>query len=187
MFSQDLIDVISSRLSKGESAADVKKNLLSQGWAESAVDSVLKEKLKQREPSVWERLPIYQHFLRWDAKSAELSGKVVFCISIVLILFVLLFSFILYKITDPFNLNGVSRDKERELVYTQLQSGLERYHNDMGMYPKSLSELVPKYITNVPNDPKSNRQYDYLMVGANSFKLCIRFETKAHSNDCINY
>ena len=184
MISQDLVAAVDYHLSQGESPDKVKELLLSEGWADSAIDSVLVEKSKK--PSFWEEMPFYENFLRLDAKYAALPGKVVFGISMGLIFFVIFFSFFLYKITDPFNLNGNSRDVERDSMYAQLQLGLKRYYDDTNMYPASLSELVPNYIKYVPLDPKSNKPYNYRAVGKNNFKLCIYFEAKAQSADCID-
>ena len=186
MVSQDLVAAIDSSLSQGQSPEEVKDLLLSEGWSESAIDSVFEERLKKKEPSPWERTPLYQAFLRLDKKSAKLPGRVVFGICMGLVFFVLVATFILYKITDPFNLNGVSRDAERDSVYAQLQAGLKRYYNVKNRYPASLSELVPDYIEYVPRDPRSNKSYDYSLVGTNNYRFCIYFETKPPSSDCIN-
>jgi hypothetical protein len=186
MISQDLVSAVNDHLSLGESPDEVKEFLLSEGWAESAIDSVFEDKLKSKEPSVWERMPFYQSFLRMDAKSAEFPGRVIFGISVGLIFLLAVSSFILFKITDPFNLNGVSRDAERDSMYTQLQSGLKRYYHDNNMYPASLGDLVPNYIKYVPLDPRSNKPYGYRAAGKNNFKLCIYFETKVQSADCVD-
>jgi hypothetical protein len=186
MVSQDLVAAIDSSLSQGQSPQEVKEFFLSEGWSESAIDSVFEERLKKKEPSPWERMPLYQAFLRLDKKSAALPRRVVFGICMGLVFFVLVASFILYKIADPFNLNGVSRDAERDSVYAQLQAGLKRYYDDKKRYPNSLSELVPDYIEYVPRDPKSNKPYGYRLVGTNDYRFCIYFETKPPSPDCIN-
>ena len=186
MISQDLVAAIDSSLSQGQSPEEVKELLLSEGWSESAIDSVFEERSKKKEPSPWERTPIYQAFLRLDKKSAALPRRVVFGICMSLVFLTLAASFILYRITDPFNLDGVSRDAERDSAYAQLQTGLKRYYDDKNRYPASLFELVPNYIQYVPRDPRSNKPYEYRLVGTNDYRFCIYFETKPPSPDCIN-
>jgi hypothetical protein len=39
-----------------------------------------------------------------------------------------------------------------------LQVGLERFHRDHDCYPKTLTELTPKYMTAVPVDPYSKSE-----------------------------
>jgi hypothetical protein len=53
------------------------------------------------------------------------------------------------------------RDWQRYQDITSLRLAVNSYFNDTGHYPENLSELAPKYIKDVPKDPKTNVEYRY--------------------------
>ncbi|MBU0624984.1 hypothetical protein KKF05_01435 [Patescibacteria group bacterium] len=67
------------------------------------------------------------------------------------------------------------RDWQRYQDITALRLAVNSFFNDTGLYPESLTELVPKYIENVPKDPKTNTEYRYARE-ENSFSLGFSLE-----------
>jgi len=54
-----------------------------------------------------------------------------------------------------------SRDARRLSDVKELQNALELYNNDESVYPDTLTDLVPTYITAMPTDPQSAATYHY--------------------------
>ncbi len=185
MPNRELADKVAYHMFQGESRETMKELLLSEGWAESAIDEVFKGLPKPL--SFWQQLPIYPYFAALDAKTAKLPPKIIFGISVLLVILVMVIAYLVYYFVDPFALDVTGRDKQRDEVYIQLQTALGRYYNENNRYPQALSELVPNYINYVPGDPKTNKPYDYGIVnnGAN-YIICIYYETKSASDGCLN-
>lgn len=61
-----------------------------------------------------------------------------------------------------------TRDEKRLADIRSLQAGLEAFKDEHpdGFYPNELSELVPKYIASIPNDPKTDEPYSYTPIGS---------------------
>lgn len=185
MPSQDLVDAVNVLLSEGNTPEDIKEYLVSQGWQEIAVDEVIGSIKKP--PTFWEQLPTYPYFQELDKKTANLPPKVIWTISGLLILTVIVIGFVIYLFMNPFVLGGDERDRERGIVFSQLETAISRFHDANNRYPISLKELVPEYIKYIPSDPKTNKPYEYNTRNfGEAYSLCVIYETKSVSDGCVN-
>ena len=101
-------------------------------------------------------------------------------IPIILIILYLLFLFVI-----PSNFNTSEKSPTTPLNYkfgdsplvanrNLIQAALEKYYSDHGLYPFSLGELVPKYLSSVPWNPVTRKQYKYaLQENGKKYKLCL--------------
>lgn len=72
-----------------------------------------------------------------------------------------------------------ARDAKRVADIYLISSGLELYLNDQQTYPENLNQLIPKYLTSVPQAPLPNdgkcrpeeNQYHYQLINASDYKL----------------
>lgn len=71
--------------------------------------------------------------------------------------------------------SGKDRDWQRYQDITALRLAVNSFFNDTGHYPENLSELVPKYIQEVPKDPKTSTEYRYAR-DENNFSLGFNLE-----------
>ena len=76
---------------------------------------------------------------------------------------------------------GKSRDARRIADARSLQTAMELYNNDSGVYPTSLSSLVSTYIGKVPKDPQTGATYGYA-VNAGGTAYTITFVTEQQSS-----
>ena len=101
-----------------------------------------------------------------------------------------------------FGLQGTresARDGRRKADLEQVRSGLELYKSDCGDYPATLpavgSALVGdgsptacsasnNYISSVPDDPMTGRDYRYSRVTATTYQLCASLERGTGSVTC---
>lgn len=185
MPAQELVDAVNILLEQGNEKQDIKDYLVSQGWQEEAVDEVLGN--IKKEPSFWEQLPTYPYFQKWDERTANLPPKVIWMICGVLMLNVILIGFIIYFYMNPYVIGGDNRDREREIIYNQLQTAIKSFYDYRGRYPISLKELVPDFIKFIPLDPKTKKPYDYNARNyGEAYSLCIIYETKSVTDGCVN-
>ncbi len=186
MPAQELEDAVKIYLHQGAKPEDIKEYLVSQGWQEQAVDEVLAS--HQKQPSIWQMLPTYKYYKELDAKTASLPPKKILAISIILVFLVLLIIFSNYIFMKIFSFQEANtRDKERDIVYQQLETALNNYYRTNGFYPSTLSALMPEYISRNPTDPKTGEPYGYFTknLGA-GYALCFYFETKPATGGCLN-
>jgi hypothetical protein len=54
------------------------------------------------------------------------------------------------------------RDLERYGKVSSLRMALTSFESDNGTYPENLQELLPKYLTEMPDDPSTGRPYQYV-------------------------
>jgi len=182
--SQDLVNAVQELVDKGVKEEDLKDYLVSQGWQEEAVDEVFKSIKKS--PSFWQQLPTYSYFQALDANTANLSPKAVSIIGLALMVLVIVIGYFIYLFMDPYAMQGTSRDEERQAMYDQLTIAINRYHDEKGVYPQTLGDLVPEFISKVPVDPETNIPYNYsLLDGGESYGVCIHFETKSPTDGCL--
>lgn len=83
---------------------------------------------------------------------------------------------------------SLSRDIARSADMSALQGAMLQYRIEKGIYPGSLSELVPGFIPEVPVDPKTGEPYEYEQLrNGNSYKLCMLFESQdKKENPCFS-
>lgn len=54
------------------------------------------------------------------------------------------------------------QDETRKRDLNNIKSKLEAFYQAKGFYPSSLTNLTPTYLSRVPLDPETNREYYYL-------------------------
>lgn len=101
-------------------------------------------------------------------------------IPVILIMLYLLFLFVI-----PLSLNRSDTTqmlpfnyklKDSPLVANRkiIQSALEKYYSDHGIYPPNLEDLVPEYLSSVPLNPVTGKQFKYvLQENSKKYKLCL--------------
>lgn len=183
MNNEDLIADIQSRFQRGHRGSDIKKALLDEGWSEKEIDSAIAHlhhlALKQM-PIIssvihsWENLESKVLHLPRRTLLVALGG-----VALVLILLeVGLFIFF-----DPLNTKANKRDAQREIIFTQTHTALEKYFEEKQMYPESLAELVPKYLSLAPKDSGTGEVYSYRLLENEAYELCVAYE--ARPVDCV--
>lgn len=70
---------------------------------------------------------------------------------------------------------GVDRDRERLETMRQLQLALQRYFLQTTAYPRSLDQLMPDFVSQVPVDPLTNQPYLYTATEG-SFQISFTLE-----------
>lgn len=84
-------------------------------------------------------------------------------------------------------LNGdvSSRDIERGSSFVQAQLALDVYHQTEGVYPATLYQLVPNYISEIPLDAEGADMFAYRALDAGAdYELCTVFETETAGFVC---
>lgn len=80
-----------------------------------------------------------------------------------------------------------ARDGRRVSDLEQMRTALEIYRSDTGLYPETLDDLSPNYITTLPTDPLSPR-YDYFYLpdtgNYRTYSLCAHQERGDESDNC---
>jgi len=83
----------------------------------------------------------------------------------------------LYVMFDPLGMQSSSRDTKRQADIIQMQNALSAYYQAKQQYPQSLSQLVPEFLSTLPQDPKSGTVYSYRAVESDSnYELCVTYE-----------
>ncbi len=72
------------------------------------------------------------------------------------------------------------RDARRLRDVTAVRRHLETYRERVGSYPKTLAELVPEYMAQMPDDPKSKKSYRYVLKTKTSYVLSAELENRQH-------
>ena len=71
------------------------------------------------------------------------------------------------------------RDTKREFDKNLIRVGLFQYYQEYALYPSSLVDLIPRYIPDIPIDPKTRGGYEYQTEAeGKGYRLCLRFEKK---------
>jgi prepilin-type N-terminal cleavage/methylation domain-containing protein len=76
---------------------------------------------------------------------------------------------------------GKSRDSRRIADARSMQTAIELYNTDAGIYPGALASLVATYIGKAPKDPQTGATYGYA-VNAGGTAYTITFTTEQQSN-----
>jgi prepilin-type N-terminal cleavage/methylation domain-containing protein len=76
---------------------------------------------------------------------------------------------------------GKSRDTRRIADARSMQTALELYSNDTGVYPGALASLVATYIGQAPKDPQTGVVYGY-SANAGGTAYTISFTTEQQSS-----
>lgn len=88
-------------------------------------------------------------------------------------------------------MNKKVADATRKSNISQIRIALVLYQDDQGSFPQSLDDLSPKYISSVPTDPKTGKDYEYKIFGnSQNFLVCAQLDNKDISGDteyCLNW
>ncbi|MEO6536191.1 MAG: hypothetical protein ABIT47_00730 [Candidatus Paceibacterota bacterium] len=57
------------------------------------------------------------------------------------------------------------------------QIALDKYRTEEGAYPKTLAELIPRYLKEISNTPVKEVNVSYERVSTTSYKLCMKLST----------
>jgi hypothetical protein len=177
MVDQELINNITNRFQQGEKAEQIKEALLNEGWSmgdiEAAFAHIRHDALLQ--------IPLYAKIHNWmqqtDQKTSQLSTHTM--IKVFTGIAILFFAGVagLYYFLDPLGLQTSQRDRTREDNAVALRESLANYNKENHAYPSSLNQLIPKYLSAVPIDPKSRQPYSYKTKSGNAdYVFCVNFE-----------
>jgi hypothetical protein len=153
---------------------------LNEGWAEGDIEAAF----TQIRHEAFLQIPIYAKVHNWlksaDQKTAELPTRTLIQIFIAIGLLFIGGVFILYYFLDPLGIRSAERDKTREEAAIELRLALEKFHKENNAtYPAKLNQLVPKYLSAVPTDPRSKTPYSYKALSNNAhYEFCIDFEAQ---------
>lgn len=120
---------------------------------------------------------VYRWLLNPPSEGIEVSGftKVLTVFSIVLILIVS--SVLIFGIITGFLNNADIRDDQRRAGVMEIKGAVEAYENTYGMFPTTVSELVPDILTDLPVDPVTGLPYEYLLnESGDDFEVCTILE-----------
>lgn len=82
----------------------------------------------------------------------------------------------------------LSRDSRRKTDLEQIRQALETFRSENSQYPATKNELVPDYITSLPDDPKApDFAYTYTPAGTpiTTYSLCAELETTVDPSYCV--
>lgn len=84
---------------------------------------------------------------------------------------------VLLAAINPAGQLAKARDAKRMFEASQVNQAVELYYVDKNVYPSSLSDLVPRYVPSVPEDPTLHLPYSYgLTPSGKSYYLCVTLE-----------
>jgi general secretion pathway protein G len=73
----------------------------------------------------------------------------------------------------------VDRDAELKKTLTEMRGAIDRFRQDNQRYPRSLDELVPKYLPRIPRDPITGSATTWQLVTEESVQPSSDFSTTA--------
>lgn len=106
-------------------------------------------------------------------KIVKSVARIIIAVVIIILLFVTVSYFLSGKVDNK--LTSAKNQSKVNMVNNDLlkiKRSLDRYHDDKGKYPISLSELEPGYVPSVPIDILTNEPYNYSLVDEQNYKLC---------------
>jgi hypothetical protein len=177
MINDELIENIKGRFLQGEKAEEIREALLNEGWSAGDIDAAFAH---IRHDALMQ-IPLYAKFHHWmesvDQKTAQLPTRTMVQIFIGIGLIFIGGVVALYFFLDPLGIQTSQRDKQREDYAIALRESLDNYYKDKHLYPTNITQLVPKYLSAVPLDPKTHKPYSYKPLENNvHYEFCIEFE-----------
>lgn len=122
------------------------------------------------------------------------KNYIAFSIFAALALIALIYGFSL--ITSPFELQKIKYDQTRVSDLHKLTTQIAVFYNKYNRLPQSLTELTDapmrdgdyddynyNSLKTSKNDPQTNKQYEYIQTGKNSYMLCAAFNTDTLSHN----
>lgn len=185
MIIHELIEQIQERFRNGQRRAEIKEDLMNQGYDEDDIDETIskiqKDALKQLPGIAW----VYQKIEHFESKPNAGSPKTTALLMVACFIFLIILAGALYFIIDPFGTAPGGRDTKRQSDAIIIQNGLSQYFQKNNHYPDMLDEMVPGTLTLIPHDPKTGKEYSYQPLDNNqNFKLCIDYEEQ--EQQCLN-
>jgi type II secretory pathway pseudopilin PulG len=80
---------------------------------------------------------------------------------IIVVLIISIGIFTVMLIVNPAESRAKARDQKRLSDVQRLETAVLEFRQDNARYPEQLSELVPEYITHIPQDPLNEGVYVY--------------------------
>lgn len=185
MIVEEIVSDIQERFRQGQRRTQIKEELMNKGYDEEDIDDTIAriqhDVIKQLPGISW----IYHHVERLESKPNAGSPKTTLLLMIACIVFLLLFAGGLYLFLDPLGTRATGRDVKRQSDATILQNGLTQYFQKNQQYPKSLDDMVPGTLSDLPRDPQTGAEYSYQPLDGNTnYKLCINYEEQ--QQQCFN-
>jgi len=121
------------------------------------------------------------HVYRWLLNPVHETGIIVSPVAKMLSGFLVLVVIGVIALS-AFVLRGTSsdaqvRDNLRLSDLAQIQLAAQFYFNTSEVFPETVEELVPLYVSNIPVDPRTDKAYSYLLYeGGNNFEICTILE-----------
>lgn len=177
MVTQELLDNIAERYRLGQKRAEIKEVLMAEGWEDIDIDQAIGQLQRaglQQIPVVSKVMHVFNEI---DEKTSRLPPRMILTALLFCLLLVVAVGAILFFAFDPLGTRAGQRDEQRKTAFIQLRTALSKYGNEKKKYPQSLQELVPAYVSALPIDPKTGKQYEYILhKETNNYQLCISFE-----------
>jgi len=86
---------------------------------------------------------------------------------------------------DPAAQMSKARDAVRVSHQSSIKQKLDRYFLDEGEYPTGLDQLVPGYFPELPKDPSSDLEYEYVQLESGaSYEFCVDYELEPR--ECVD-
>ena len=177
MVSDELITTVRNKFKEGKRRKEIKDDLWQEGYSEADIDSAIEEiqhdAIRQLPGIAW----IYKLIDDFESKTFLAAPHMVAIIMVCCVGLLIIMAISLYIIFDPLGTQATSRDTKRQADITQLQNALNAYYEERQQYPSSLNQLVPDFLSTVPDDPSTGTSYQYHMNNSGvNYTLCISFE-----------
>lgn len=177
MVDQALIDSITNRFQQGEKAEEIKEALLNEGWSMGDIEAAF---VNIRHNALMQ-IPMYAKIHAWmdhaDQRTSQLPTRTMVQIFIGIALLFIGGVVAMYFFLDPLGLQTSQRDKTREDNAVALREALGAYHKANQVYPNSINQLVPQYLSAIPVDPKTKKPFEYKSLSDNgNYEFCVEFE-----------
>jgi|SRR6266404_3534705 len=185
MVNGELITDIQERFRQGQRRAEIKEDLMEQGYDEDDIDDTIAkiqhDVIKQLPGISW----IYRHVEHFESRTNAVSLRTTVLFMIACVVFLLLTAGALYLFFDPLGTGATGRDVKRQSDATIIENGLTQYFQKNHQYPNILDEMVPGTLSDIPRDPKSGNEYQYQPLDNNgNYNLCIAYEQQ--QQQCVN-
>ncbi len=188
MVNEELITDIQERFRQGQRRAEIKEDLMEQGYDEDDIDDTIAKiqrgVLKQLPGISW----IYRHVEHFESRTNAVSFRTTVLLMIACVVLLLLTAGALYLFFDPLGTGAIGRDVKRQSDATIIENGLTQYFQKNHQYPNILDEMVPGTLSDIPRDPKSGSEYQYQPVdnidNNSNYNLCIAYEQQ--QQQCFN-
>jgi hypothetical protein len=177
MVSDELITIVQNKFKEGKRRKEIKDELWQGGYSEEDIDSAITkiqhDAIKKLPGMAW----AYKLIDDFESRANFVAPHMVAIIMVCCIGLLLLMAASLYIIFDPLGTQATSRDTNRQTDVTELQNALNAYYEENHQYPTALSQLVPDFLSTIPNDPRTGTNYPYHAIdNRGNYMLCVSYE-----------